>query len=94
MLVFFSIATRGWVALLYRRSSSSWGFEKSWLIVDEWLEYLGPEVIEVPWQGGPLHVWIRLPSHVRVIGVVRWVVVVLPRKVEVICKVSEMFAVS
>ena len=48
------------------------------------LEHLCPEVVEVPWQGGPLQVWIGLP-HIRVVGVVRWVVVVLARKVEVVC---------
>ena len=58
------------------------------------LEHLCPEVVEVPWQGGPLHVWIGLP-HIRVVGVVRWVVVVLARKVEVVCNsvVSELITV-
>ena len=58
------------------------------------LEHLCPEVVEVPWQSGPLQVWIGLP-HIRVVGVVRWVVVVLARKVEVVCNsvVSELITV-
>ena len=59
--------------------------------MDEWLYHLRSEVVEAPGQGGPLQVWVRLP-HIRVVGVVRRVVVVLARKVEVVCScvVSEL----
>ena len=72
--------------------------------MDEWLglgwvgqlKHLCPEVVEVPWQGWPLQVWIGLP-HIRVVGIVRRVVVVLARKVQVVCNSivsdSELFTV-
>ena len=65
-------------------------------LIDEWLEHLCPEVVEVPWQSGPLRVRIGFPPHIRVVGVVRGVVVVLPGKVEVVCNtvLSELFTVS
>ena len=53
-------------------------------MVGEWFEHLCPEVVEISWQGRSLQVRIGLP-HIRVVGVVRWVVVVLARKVEVVC---------
>ena len=59
---------------------------------EEWLEHLCPEVVEIPWQGRPLQVRVGLP-HIRVVGVVRRIVVVLARKVEVVCNSVELFTV-
>ena len=50
-----------------------------------WVDYLRSEVIQVSGQRRPLQVGIRLP-HIRVVRVVRWVVVVLAREVQVACK--------